>query len=112
MKHNFYPVLFFISLAGQIFSQTCDTSVVRIVFTGDILGHMPVLNASYDITGDRYNFDACYQYLKPFISHADIAIANLEVPLAGKPYSGYPQFSSPDDLATGLKNAGFDVLVT
>jgi poly-gamma-glutamate capsule biosynthesis protein CapA/YwtB (metallophosphatase superfamily) len=40
-----------------------------------------------------------------------LAIVNLEVPLAGKPYSGYPQFSSPDELASNLKETGFDVLV-
>jgi len=107
-----YIVLFFFALTGNIQSQSCDTSEVRIIFVGDVLGHMPVLKASYDSGHDIYNFDACYQYLKPFISHADIAIANLEVPLAGKPYSGYPQFSSPDDLAAGVKNAGFNILIT
>ncbi|NDV67270.1 DUF4972 domain-containing protein, partial [Bacteroides sp. 224] len=28
----------------------------------------------------------------------DIAIGNLEVTLGGKPYSGYPCFSAPDDF--------------
>jgi poly-gamma-glutamate synthesis protein (capsule biosynthesis protein) len=36
----------------------------------------------------------------------------LEVPLAGKPYSGYPNFSSPDALLDGLKNAGYDIMLT
>ena len=38
---------------------------------------------------------------------ADVAIANLEVTLAGPPYKGYPQFSSPDALARALKDIGF-----
>jgi poly-gamma-glutamate capsule biosynthesis protein CapA/YwtB (metallophosphatase superfamily) len=46
------------------------------------------------------------------LQDADIAIANLEVTLAGKPYKGYPEFSSPDELADAIKNAGFNVLVT
>jgi len=33
------------------------------------------------------------------------------VTLAGKPYTGYPQFSSPNALAEALKAAGVDVLV-
>ena len=43
---------------------------------------------------------------------ADIAIANFEVTLAGPPYMGYPQFSSPAALASACKNAGIDYLVT
>jgi poly-gamma-glutamate synthesis protein (capsule biosynthesis protein) len=38
-------------------------------------------------------------------------IGNLEVTLAGPPFKGYPQFSSPDELAHALKAAGFHVLV-
>ena len=39
-------------------------------------------------------------------------MANLEVTLAGPPYMGYPQFSSPDELAVACKNNGMDVLLT
>ncbi|MFN9956360.1 MAG: CapA family protein, partial [bacterium] len=43
----------------------------------------------------------------------DLAIGNLEFTLPGKPpYSGYPQFRSPDSVAIALKEAGFDLLVT
>ncbi|MGC9345082.1 MAG: CapA family protein, partial [Bacteroidales bacterium] len=31
---------------------------------------------------------------------------------AGPPFKGYPQFSSPDDLALAAKNAGFDLFIT
>jgi len=46
------------------------------------------------------------------ISEADISIANFEVTLAGPPYTGYPQFSSPVDIAVACRNAGIDYLVT
>ena len=59
-----------------------------------------------------YNYDDVFQYIKPVIADADIAIANFEVTLGGPPYTGYPQFSSPDDLAVACKNAGIDYLVT
>jgi poly-gamma-glutamate synthesis protein (capsule biosynthesis protein) len=42
----------------------------------------------------------------------DVAIGNLEVTLAGKPYKGYPQFSAPDELLVALKDIGMDVIVT
>jgi poly-gamma-glutamate synthesis protein (capsule biosynthesis protein) len=59
-----------------------------------------------------YNYDDVFQYIKPVVSDADIAIANFEVTLGGPPYTGYPQFSSPADLAVACKNAGIDYLVT
>ena len=43
----------------------------------------------------------------------DLAFANLEVTLSDTPpFSGYPRFISSGALATDLKDAGFDVLVT
>ncbi len=83
-----------------------------LLFAGDIMGHSPQFQAAYDPISKKYNYDICFQQVKPFINSADIAIANLEVPIAGKPYSGYPNFSSPDALLDGLKNAGYDVLLT
>jgi poly-gamma-glutamate synthesis protein (capsule biosynthesis protein) len=50
--------------------------------------------------------------VKDYISSADIAIGNLEVTLAGAPYTGFPQFSSHQSLAYALQDAGFDVLLT
>jgi poly-gamma-glutamate synthesis protein (capsule biosynthesis protein) len=38
-------------------------------------------------------------------------VANFEVTLAGPPYRGYPQFSSPEELAVACKNAGIDFFV-
>jgi poly-gamma-glutamate capsule biosynthesis protein CapA/YwtB (metallophosphatase superfamily) len=60
----------------------------------------------------RYNFRPWFRFISPVIKKADIAIANLELTLAGPPYSGYPQFCAPDQLANELKRAGFDVLIT
>jgi poly-gamma-glutamate capsule biosynthesis protein CapA/YwtB (metallophosphatase superfamily) len=86
--------------------QSADSTKVTIVFAGDIMGHMPVVRAAYDSVNDSFDFGLSYKYIKPFIANADIAIGNLETSLAGKPYTGYPQFSSPDDMA------GFDIFVT
>ncbi len=75
------------------------------------MGHDSQINAAYVDSSDSYDYMDCFSYLKPYLGNADIAVANLEVTLAGPPYKGYPRFSSPDALLDGLKNAGFNVLV-
>jgi poly-gamma-glutamate synthesis protein (capsule biosynthesis protein) len=87
-----------------------DTSRLKIIFAGDIMGHDSQIASALD--NNTYNYDTCFSQLKPYISTADIAIANLEVTLAGPPFRGYPAFSSPDELADAVKNAGFNVLIT
>ena len=84
---------------------------VKIIFAGDLMGHMPQHNAALQPDGS-YSYEPCFRYIKDYLQSADLAIVNLEVPLAGKPYSGYPQFSSPDALAEDAKRAGFDIMTT
>ena len=84
---------------------------VKIIFAGDLMGHMPQVNAAQQADGS-YDYSPCFRYVKDYIQSADLAILNLEVPLDGRPYSGYPQFSSPDALAADAKEAGFDIMTT
>ena len=87
------------------------TDTVRLIFAGDIMGHRPQITGAWHDGGDScYNFRPPFQWVKDYFSAADIAFANLEVTLAGPPYTGYPRFSSPQSLACALKDAGFDVL--
>ena len=97
---------------AQPISLTPSDSTLTLLFIGDVMGHGPQINSAYDSVSDTYSYDTVFSRIKPFIELSDVAIANLEVTLAGKPYSGYPQFSSPDALATALKSAGVDALVT
>ena len=85
---------------------------LSLLFIGDIMGHQSQINAAFDENIGEYNYDSCFKYIAPVLSQADVAIANLEVTLAGWPYEGYPQFSSPDELAVAMKNAGVDIMVT
>ena len=75
------------------------------------MGHDAQITSAFNKKAEKYDYSFCFSELKPTIQKADIAIANLEVTLAGEPYKGYPQFSSPDALATALKDAGFDILI-
>ncbi|MBQ3252276.1 MAG: CapA family protein [Oscillospiraceae bacterium] len=83
--------------------------------TGDILIHAPVFK-SCAVSGGGYNFDPIFTYFKDYVSKADYAIGNLETTLAGSnngyKYNGYPRFNCPDEVVDGVKNAGFDMLLT
>ena len=112
-----FRVLFlFIALSYSfVFAQEkIDTSSgeLSLLFIGDIMGHGPQITSAFDKTTNKYDYDNCFKYVKDEISDADYTIANLEITLAGPPYTGYPQFSSPDELAVACKNAGMDILVT
>lgn len=74
--------------------------------------HLPQIESAWNDSLKIYQYDSCFKYVRKFISSADIAIANLEVTLAGKPYTGYPQFSAPDELAAALIYAGVDIVGT
>jgi poly-gamma-glutamate capsule biosynthesis protein CapA/YwtB (metallophosphatase superfamily) len=85
---------------------------ISLLFIGDVMGHGPQITSAFDKSINAYDYTRCFKYISAEMSDADYTIANLEVTLAGPPYSGYPQFSSPDELAVGCKNAGVDILVT
>jgi poly-gamma-glutamate synthesis protein (capsule biosynthesis protein) len=88
-----------------------DTGRLVLLFAGDIMGHDAQIDAAYYKESGTYDYNFCFSELKSTIRKADIAIGNLEVTLGGEPYKGYPQFSSPDELAAALKDAGFDILI-
>lgn len=98
------------SLSGQTTSNKPEK--ISFLFAGDIMGHDEQIWSAENRENHTYNYDDVFSYIKPVISEADIAIANFEVTLGGPPYTGYPQFSSPAALASAVKNAGFDYLVT
>lgn len=107
-------ILFFgISIQGISQDSLAQAEkTLSLLFVGDIMGHQSQINAAFDENSGTYNYDSCFKYIAPELSGADITIANLEVTLAGWPYAGYPQFSSPDALASALQNVGVDIMVT
>ena len=100
----------------QILETLADnkTSKVTINAIGDVMAHTSQLNAQHDPKTNTYSFDNNYKYVSSYIKKADLSIANLETTLAGDsiPYSSYPTFNTPDNLADALKNAGVDVVST
>ncbi|MCR5193893.1 MAG: CapA family protein [Bacteroidales bacterium] len=88
-----------------------DESHLRIVFAGDLMGHTPLHYEAKQKDGS-YDYEPNYRYIKDYIESADLAIVNLEVTLAGPPYTGFPCFSAPDALAKSARDAGFDIMTT
>jgi poly-gamma-glutamate synthesis protein (capsule biosynthesis protein) len=120
MKNLYYSLRsiiifsFLISLptTAQIQNQPVTQDKISLLFIGDIMGHDEQIWSAENRETGKYNYDDVFKFIKPVISDADIAIANFEVTLGGPPYMGYPQFSSPADLAVSCRNAGIDYLVT
>ena len=87
-----------------IFKAPKNRATKLVTYLGDV-----IINGNPDVK----KIDVSKKFVKPIIEQADLAIGNLEVTLPGKGrYTGYPMFRSPDALATAIKDAGFDVVVT
>ena len=104
------------STQSQAASAHIDSTILRgdtleLIFAGDIMTHGPQIRAAAQSDGS-YDFAQSFGLVRPAIERADLAIGNLETTFGGKPYSGYPMFSSPEALAVALREAGFDVLTT
>ncbi len=90
------------------------TSSITIAAAGDIMVHSPQFQSAYDRSRNTYDFSEHFEQIAPYLQKADLAVANLETTLTGPayPYSGYPRFNSPPELAGNLKETGFDLLFT
>ncbi len=107
----FLIILCNFSLHGQQ-SELTDKKSITLMFVGDVMGHGMQIKGSYDEKTGTYSYNDVFSRMESVFKLADFTIANLEVTIAGAPFTGYPQFSSPDELIDGLTNAGINVLVT
>lgn len=102
----------FVFYSSQLSGQDKDTLRLSMLFIGDIMQHDSQIQAAYQADTRTYDYTSCFQFVKPYFQSVDLTFGNLELTLAGPPYTGYPQFSAPDELAVALKEAGMDILVT
>lgn len=109
---NFLFLLLLLFGNQSLFAQDQPDSSMTLLFIGDIMGHDTQIISAYDSTTNSYDYEDVFLPLKPILEKPDFSIANLEVTLAGEPHKGYPQFSSPDELALACKQNGMDVMVT
>ena len=98
------------SIEITLHSDINNSDRVTLVFAGDVMRHLPQMNAAYNDSTNSLDYSRCFQYIRHKIESADLAICNFETVLAGKPFTGFPRFSAPDELLFALKNTGFDVM--
>lgn len=89
-----------------------------VVATGDVLIHPALTEQAEDDAraagaGER-DYRPLFEGVRPMISAADLALCHLEVPLARPdgPFSGYPSFNAPPEVAEALASTGYDACST
>lgn len=79
-----------------------ETSVIRLVFAGDIMAHANNYNAG--------RFNRIWQDVTPLIKEGDLAFANIEAPVNDRQeWSTFPQFNMHSDYVQAAVDAGFNV---
>ncbi|HWM40477.1 MAG TPA: CapA family protein [Streptomyces sp.] len=79
--------------------------------TGDILSHDSVIRqARTDAGGSGYDFREMLSGAKSVASGADLAICHMETVYGASngPFTGYPAFKTPPDVAAGIKDTGYE----
>ncbi|MCJ1680303.1 CapA family protein [Streptomyces sp. APSN-46.1] len=82
-----------------------------LVATGDIIPYPSIIERSaVDAGGKGHDFRKILAGVKPIVSAADVAICHHEIPYGepGGPYTGYPTFKAPHELADALKDTGYE----
>ena len=90
--------------------EAVPDTVSTLCVAGDLVMHIPIINSCR--TDDGYDFTGLFDEARPYYESADYAAACIETTFNGPPYSGFPQFCAPDQLAGDLKSVGLDLLST
>ncbi|WP_185975679.1 CapA family protein [Tessaracoccus rhinocerotis] len=87
---------------------------MTINFSGDLLWHDTLWESARVDGGGSMDFAPQLAALEERVGAADVAICHSEVPFAeaGGPYSDYPMFKAPQEIAPALAGVGWDVCTT
>ena len=97
---------------GETLKKDSDSSVrtARVVANGDILIHDALYYTAKKDDGS-YDFNPFFEYVKPWIEGADLAIGDFEGTISDRsPLGGYPLFNAPVQIADTMKEVGYDVV--
>ena len=97
---------------GETLKKDSDSSVrtARVVANGDILIHDALYYTAKKEDGS-YDFNPFFEYVKPWIEGADLAIGDFEGTISDRsPLGGYPLFNAPVQIADTMKEVGYDVV--
>ncbi|MDR2891420.1 MAG: CapA family protein, partial [Alistipes sp.] len=61
----------------------------------------------------EYDYSGVFRHVRRIFERADVVVANLETTLRETPpYTGYPAFAAPAELALAMREAGVDIVTT
>lgn len=89
---------------------------LSILFIGDVMMHKNQIDNAR-ATARAYNekleyiFEPYFDKIAPLFKDSDMVVANMEFSLGGKPYSGYPSFSAPDQYPEYIHSCGVDIFL-
>jgi len=125
--HGIISILLLVAANG--FGESAEKQIT-LGFVGDIMVHNTQLRRAWkgqDAQGrdGGYDFNPAFEWFMSYLKAPDLTIGNLETTFGGpnsalvthpqyafREYQAYPTFTTPDELASALKNAGFDILGT
>nr|WP_281675800.1 CapA family protein [Bifidobacterium catenulatum] len=91
-----------------------DADCIAMLVNGDLLFHEGLWNqyASANTAatdGTAFDFTGLFEPMRKYIEASDIAVCEFETPIAqrGGPYSAYPIFNIPPEVADAAKNVGY-----
>lgn len=108
---------------GVWYRKDADASApkdeISLLFAGDLLCQEYMMDA-YRKEDGRFDFNACFEFVRPLLKASDFCAGNLETPVSDEaPYRGEiithegPFFcNAPVEYLAALKYAGFDMLTT
>ena len=85
---------------------------ITLMAVGDNLLHPGIVRSGLQEDGS-YDFKFEFEDISEILKISDIKIINQETPLSGnfRGFSGYPQFNSPTEVADGIADSGFNVML-
>ena len=110
-----FSCIYFLTTSDKevgILKKDSDSSVktARVVANGDILIHDALYYTAKKEDGS-YDFNPFFEYVKPWIEGADLAIGDFEGTISDRsPLGGYPLFNAPVQIADTMKDVGYDVV--
>ncbi|MDE3723340.1 CapA family protein [Nocardiopsis sp. N85] len=83
---------------------------LSVIGGGDVLVHSSVWEEARRNGEGEFDFAPLFAGIAPTLNEADLALCHLEVPLAPEegPFTGYPVFAAPPQVARGLAESGYD----
>lgn len=87
------------------------TQRFTLVATGDVLAYPSIMQqAQADAGGNGYDFHRIYAGVLPVVRDADVSLCHMET-VYGRPdgpFTGYPLFKAPPQIARTLADTGYD----